>query len=93
VAEVYQQHRRRLLSRRPRQLGEKSLALARFVAEADPELKWRDRLNAWNAAYPVWAYTPENVRNFYRDAVAAQQRLLAGRAIVPPDGRASSVRA
>ena len=84
VQKVYGEQRKRLLARRPRPLGEKSLALARFLAESDPTLTWRERLPIWNRIHPEWAYPPTNVQNFHRDAVAAQRRLLTGRVIVPP---------
>lgn len=79
VAAAYRREQQRLLVSRPRPLGEKSLELARFVAESDPALTWRERLEGWNAAHPDWAYRREHVQNFHRDSMAAQRRLLAGR--------------
>lgn len=79
VAGAYRREQQRLLVSRPRPLGEKSLELARFVAVSDPDLTWRERLDAWNAAHPEWAYARDRVQNFHRDATAARRRLLAGR--------------
>lgn len=91
VAEAYRQERQRLLVTAPRPLGEKARELARFVAESEPELTWRDRLDAWNAAHPDWAYRREHVQNFHRDATAARRRLLGGRLIDPPAGPVRSL--
>ena len=84
VKAAYQEQRAKLLGRKPQPLGEKALALARFVAESDPGSTWRARLDAWNLAYPDWVYGPDGERNFHRDATAAQRRLLGGLPIVPP---------
>jgi hypothetical protein len=87
VAHAYAEKRKEMLPKRPRPLSDKSLALARYLAEADAAQPWRDRLESWNRAYPNWAYKPENVQNFHRDARAAQRRLLAGQLIVPGNPR------
>jgi hypothetical protein len=83
VAQAYTEKRKELLASRPRPLSEKSLALARYLAEEDATRPWRERLDGWNSAHPKWAYKPENVQNFHRDARAAQRRLLAGQLIIP----------
>ncbi|HEX6817067.1 MAG TPA: hypothetical protein VF120_01725 [Ktedonobacterales bacterium] len=67
--------RRRLIGERQREMSLKHLQLAVFTAERPPEL-WRKRLEAWNQAFPQWAYEPHRLANFTRDSQQATRRLL-----------------
>ena len=61
-------------------VGERSIALARFLAHRGPETSWRQDMEAWNAeAPPEWRYTDRG--NFRTAALNAWQRLNSP---VPP---------
>jgi hypothetical protein len=71
---VWPQLHRRGWLRRSRPLGERALALLRFVClETPPESTWRRRLDAWNASHPNWTYS--GVRAFERDLRRAEEEL------------------
>lgn len=76
VARLWRQLRRefplRKRIRRYRAISEKHVRLAEFYGHASGP--WRDRLRAWNEAYPDWAYS--EVRNFARDCRHAWRRIF-----------------
>jgi hypothetical protein len=76
VADAYLEERKRLLGTRHRDLTEKHLALAVFVATQPPQRSWADRMVLWNklSAGRGWGYT--QVANFSHDCLQAQRRLL-----------------
>lgn len=74
VAKAYGRARRQLLSRTPRKLSDKHLALAEFSAREGVGASWRERMEEWNAERPDWAY--DRPANFSRDCVAAERRIL-----------------
>ncbi|MEX1265093.1 MAG: hypothetical protein WEE66_14365 [Actinomycetota bacterium] len=69
VAKAYGRARRQLLSRTPRRLSDKHLALAEFSEREGVGTTWRERMEVWNGEHPDWAY--ERPANFSRDCVAA----------------------
>jgi hypothetical protein len=73
----YARLRKRLVGTRARvrQLSEKHLTLANFVADRPADEAWAKRLRTWNAEYPRWKYRHES--NFRRDAARATARILA----------------
>jgi hypothetical protein len=85
VGDAYLEARKRLLGTRYRDLSEKHLALAIFVATQSPQLSWAERMDRWNRRYADrdWAYS--QVANFSHDCLQAQRRLLRSEApIVGP---------
>lgn len=74
VDRAYRQVRRSIVGRRPRVMSRKHLALAVFAAEHSAPQSLKQRMAAWNAAYPEWAYT--TVTNFGRDLKSAERRLM-----------------
>ncbi len=75
---VWPQLHQRGWLRRSRPLGERALALIRFVClETPPDVTWRSRLEAWNASNPNWAYL--GVRAFERDFRRAEEELTGER--------------
>ncbi len=59
---------------RSRPLGERTLALLRFVClETPPDSMWRQRLEVWNASHPDWVYS--GVRAFERAVRRAEEEL------------------
>ena len=75
VAKAYGRARRQLLSRTPRRLSDKHLALAEFSTREGVGASWRERMEVWNGEHPDWAY--ERPANFSRDCVAAERRILS----------------
>jgi len=75
VAARYAAVRRRLQPEkaRRRELGEKHLTLAYFLADHE-DLPWAESLRLWNAGYSLWKYGHES--NFRRDALRATERVL-----------------
>lgn len=60
--------------RRTRPLGDRALALIRFVClETPPGTTWRSRLEAWDTVHPHWAY--RRVRALERGFRRAEQQL------------------
>ncbi len=74
VAKAYGRARRQLLSRTPRKLSDKHLALAEFSTREGTGASWRERMKAWNRDHSEWAY--DRPANFGRDCVAAERRIL-----------------
>ncbi len=77
LAARYAEIRRRLRPEksRRRELSEKHLTLAYFLADHGDALPWAKRLQAWNTEYPRWKYGHES--NFRRDALRATERILS----------------
>lgn len=76
VAEFYRRARKEVISGRHRTLSEKHLQLARFLTARPEDESWAERLSAWNEAYPQWAYSADQVKNFSRNCMKARERLL-----------------
>jgi len=77
VLRAYRDVQRRVLPGDNRPVGERSLALARFVAEQERDGErrtWRVLRTRWNEAHPDQPY--EEDRRFRRDVVRANQILL-----------------
>lgn len=77
VLRVYRDVQRRLLGRDNRPVGDRSLALLRFVTEQGEvwtDLTWPAAMERWNRDHPEWRY--ETDRRFARDVKRAQQVLL-----------------
>ncbi len=75
VADLYRRARGNALSRRHRALSERHIRLAAFAAETEGK-PWAERMNAWNREHrgSDWEYSER--RNFTRDCIQAQQRML-----------------
>lgn len=77
VLRAYRDVQRRVLPGDNRPVGDRSLGLARFVAEQerDGDLPtWREMRTRWNEARPEWNYDDD--RRFRRDVVRARRILL-----------------
>ena len=78
VAEHYKASRQEVVGPRHRELSEKHIQLALFIADWQGTGKWREKMAAWNQACddknPKWKYEYE--RNFSRDCNQAVRRLL-----------------
>lgn len=77
VLRAYRDVQRRVLPGDNRPVGERSLALARFVAEQERDGErrtWRELRTRWNDAHPDLLYDDD--RRFRRDVVRAHQILL-----------------
>lgn len=72
LAAEYRRVRTRFMLSPHRDMGNKHLALAVFVAER-PDEPWKESMGRWNEAYPGWAYT--NYKQFWRDGSGALPRL------------------
>ncbi len=88
VAEEYAFSRRHILGRRPRELSEKHLELARFSIQYKQSESWAERMQSWNAfwqdTHADWQYTEPT--NFARDSTQARRRLLGQRKEQGEDG-------
>ncbi len=79
VSEAYARFRKEVLPRRFRNMSDKHLRLAAFVAECPDNQSWREKMDAWNESYgQITGYGYINSRLFWRDAEQAQRRLLYG---------------
>jgi hypothetical protein len=75
---VWPQLRRRGWLQRSRPLGERALALLRFVClETSPDSTWRQRLEGWNVSHRNWVYS--GVQAFERDFRRAEEELTGQR--------------
>lgn len=74
VARYYDEIRSEITSTRSRELSEKHVELAHFVAGRPEGETWLQRMQAWNHQHRKWAYEQET--NFARDAVQAIRRQL-----------------
>ncbi len=83
VAESYRKARRELFMDDTRQgsMSEKSMTLATFLAQRLEDESWKVRLKDWNQLYTSrgWGYDAAHLRNFCRDCIQAQRRLLVGK--------------
>ena len=70
---LYREYRKELLPRRYRKLTPKHLELVRFWS-VHRQGTWRNRMEAWNRAYPEWHYV--EYRNFSRDCRQAYRSIL-----------------
>ena len=76
VADSYLEERKQLLGTRHRDLSEKHLTLAVFVASQPPNSSWSERMARWNDNYGARGWTYSQVANFAHDGLQAQRRLL-----------------
>jgi hypothetical protein len=90
VTESYLEERKRLLGTRYRDLNEKHLTLAVFIAIQPSQLGWSERMAQWNHQYASEGWTYTQVANFSHDCLQAQRRLLRSEA--PVMGPANSSR-
>ena len=74
VAKFYRGMRRQYVSGRHREITEKHTRLAMFVSTRPTGDQIRDRMAAWNKAFPQWKYRADT--NFDRDCKNALRRLL-----------------
>src|SRR5260370_9975082 len=70
------EERKQLLGTRHRDLSEKHLTLAVFVASQPPNSSWSERMTRWNDNYGARGWTYSQVANFAHDGLQAQRRLL-----------------
>jgi hypothetical protein len=76
VARLYQEARRRMLGKKPRGMGSKSLALVEFVEILAQGLSWRERMNLWNGLYTGDDEYQYMERSNFRRACEKARRLL-----------------
>lgn len=74
VASLFREMRRQVAGRRPREMNQRHLWLAVFVARRPEGELLKDQMAAWNDRYPEWAYT--QVTNFGRDRAAVREWVL-----------------
>lgn len=79
VQRVYKAAQHEMLKRDNRQLGERTLALVRFLAELKnyEKMTWDERMVAWNRVQttPTWQYN--DVRHFQEACSRAEQAILS----------------
>ena len=75
VAGRYEKARQGVLGGRYRNLSDKHLKLAIFMADRPDNETLKHSMSAWNRRFPAWKYTQET--NFGRDAAKVRQRLLS----------------
>jgi hypothetical protein len=80
VTESYLEARKSLLGTRHRDLSEKHLALAVFIAIQPLELSWPERMAQWNHLFASRGWGYSQVANFSHDCLQAQRRLLRSEA-------------
>lgn len=77
VVAAYRSVQRQLLGGDNRPLGRRALALARFLAGQPPDLRWRELMERWNAAYPAWRF--DSYRRFAEAAARAERAIRFAR--------------
>jgi hypothetical protein len=77
LSEWYREARSAVVNpRRVQPLRAKHLNLAMFGADRPDGESWEQARRRWNAEFPDWSYPSDQGRNFHRDVLAAQKRLL-----------------